>query len=62
MGFRVIKLRMSAFASYVNDAILFKNSYDFSKFQCFRPQYDLPDLRGRHNGFRQVIVPYSDMK
>ena len=36
LSFRVIKLRMPAFASHVNDPILFKNSYDFSKFQWFR--------------------------
>ncbi len=36
MRFRIIKLRMSAFSGYVNDAIIFKNPYDFSKFQWFR--------------------------
>ncbi len=51
VSFRVIKLWMSAFASYVNDAILFKNSYDFSQFQWFR-----------HSLFGQVTVPYSCME
>ena len=36
MTFRVIKFRMPAFAGYVNNAILFKNSFEFSQLQWLR--------------------------